>query len=173
VDRDHEFGEYYASRAERMRRFAFLVCGDWDRAEDVAQTAFVKLFVAWHRVNSADGPDPYLRQIIVRSVIDENRRPWRRERPMPPADLPDTAVTDPDDGDRAELVRALATVPLRQRATLVLRFFEDLSVAETAELLGCSTGTVKSQTARGLDALRNALTTANISLPAVSVRNEQ
>ncbi len=151
-----------------MRGAAYLMCGDWHRAEDVVQTAFVKLYLAWHRVNAEGALDQYVRQIITRSLVDEKRRPWRRERAMPSHDLPDVAGNDPPAEDRMVLVQALAQVPTRQRATLVLRFFEDLSVEETAALLGVSAGTVKSQTSRGLDVLRAALTAANVSLPSAN-----
>jgi RNA polymerase sigma-70 factor (sigma-E family) len=167
VDRDQEFGDYYTSRADRMRGAAYLMCGDWHRAEDVVQTAFVKLYLVWHRVSAEGAIDQYVRRIISRSLVDESRRPWRREQAEPPHELPQATVSDPPPEDRLVLVQALAQVPVRQRATLVLRFFEDLSVEETAAMLGISVGTVKSQTSRGLDALRAALSTANVSLPSI------
>jgi RNA polymerase sigma-70 factor (sigma-E family) len=166
VDRDREFGDYYTSRVDRMRGAAYLMCGDWHRAEDVVQTAFVKLYLVWHRVDANGVLDQYVRQIITRSFVDESRRPWRRERVVSSDELPEATVHDPPPEERMVLVQALAQVPTRQRATLVLRFFEDLSVEETAAMLGVSVGTVKSQTSRGLDALRAALSAANLSLPS-------
>jgi len=171
VDRDREFGDYYASRANRMRGAAYLMCGDWHRAEDVVQTAFVKLYLAWHRIHADGSPDQYLRQIIARSLVDESRRPWRRERAVASEHLPEGIVNDPPAEDRMVLVRALAQVPARQRTTLVLRFFDDLSVEETATLLGVSVGTVKSQTSRGLDVLRTALEAENVSLNRTNGRS--
>jgi RNA polymerase sigma-70 factor (sigma-E family) len=168
VDRDREFGDYYTSRADRMRGAAYLMCGDWHRAEDVVQTAFVRLYLGWHRVNAEGAIDQYVRQIITRSLVDESRRPWRRERVVPSDELPEATVNDPPPEERMVLVHALAQVPARQRVTLVLRFFEDLSVEETAAMLRVSVGTVKSQTSRGLDALRAALSAANVSLPSIN-----
>ena len=152
--RDEEFAAYFTSRSGAMRGTAFLLCGDWHRAEDLVQTAFVKLFRAWHRVAAREKLDAYTRQILVRTFLDETRSGFvHREEPS--AERIDHAV--PEAGgveDRLVLVRALADLPARQRATLVLRFWEDMSVEDTAKALRCSVGTVKSQTARGLDAMR-------------------
>lgn len=157
MDRDREFGEYYASRAHRMRAAAYLMCGDWHRAEDVVQNAFIKLYLGWHRIRADTPPDQYLRQVIATTMIDDGRRPWRRERATPDETIPDRSVTDPVPEDRMVLLQALAQLPARQRVTLVLRYFEDLSTGETAEMLGIAVGTVKSQTARGLEGLRSVL----------------
>jgi RNA polymerase sigma-70 factor (sigma-E family) len=135
-----------------------LLCHDWHRADDLTQIAFVKLYGAWQRIRDRGALDAYVRSCLVRAAVDESRRPWRRERavevvPDNPAPS-DTASTVAD----RELVRtALARVPLGQRTVLVLRFFEGLDVAATATALGCSEGNVKSQTARGLTALKAAL----------------
>lgn len=154
-DRDEGFAAYFASRSGAMRGTAFLLCGDWHRAEDLVQTAFVKLYRAWHRVGAREKLDAYTRQILVRTFLDETRGGFRH-REEPTADTVDRAapeVSGPE--DRLVLVRALADLPARQRATLVLRFWEDLSVEDTAKALRCSEGTVKSQTSRGLDAMRD------------------
>lgn len=145
---EDEFRALYVARAPALRRTAFLLCGDWHQAEDLVQVSFAKLYASWRR---AERPEAYVRQVLVRSWVDETRRPWRRERSV--ADLPEVAMTDVED-HREVLRAALAQVPARQRACLVLRFFEDLSVTETARVLGCTEGNVKSQTSRGLDALR-------------------
>jgi RNA polymerase sigma-70 factor (sigma-E family) len=137
-----------------LRHEAYLMCGDWQRAEDVVQIALTKLYAAWHRIDER-GADGYARRILANVVIDERRRPWRREVCV--VGLPDygyEAVALASSDLRGELVRALGTLPTRQRVALVLRFWVDASVAETAEILGCSTGTVKSQTSRALDTLR-------------------
>ncbi|MGB2569436.1 SigE family RNA polymerase sigma factor [Micromonospora citrea] len=156
-DRDTAFAEYFAARSAAMRGTAYLLCGDWHRAEDLVQTAFTKLYLVWNRVARHEVLDAYVRQILVRTFLDERRRGWWRrervggedaERPTP-ADSPE---------NRLVMLRALAAVPPRQRAVLVLRYWEDLSVDEAAALLGCSAGTVKSQAARGLDTLRGLLT---------------
>ena len=114
-------------------------------------------------MSSTDWPVGYARKILLRCWLDERRKPWRRKENRD-GEVPDGALLAPDPAAsygqgqaRAELFRALSSVPPRQRAVLVLRFFESLSVAETAEVLGCSEGTVKSQTARGLAAMRAAL----------------
>jgi RNA polymerase sigma-70 factor (sigma-E family) len=150
--KEQAFRELYVGRAPALRRTAFLLCGDWHQAEDLVQVAFEKLYASWHRVRAAEALDAYVRRTLVRCWVDETRRPHRRERPV--ADVPDHGVEGPE---RESLHLALAAVPPRQRACLVLRFYDDLSVAQTARLLGCTEGTVKSQTSRGLEALRAAL----------------
>jgi RNA polymerase sigma-70 factor (sigma-E family) len=157
ADLPASFEEYFRLRRDGVRRSAYLLCGDWHRADDLAQTAFVRLHRKWHTVREPRAMDAYLRRTLVRAMIDESRRPWRRERPDPV--LPDGSLDGPADGvaTRHVLVDGLRSVPPRQRAVLVLRFLEGLDVAGTAEVLGCSAGTVKSQTAHGLAALRLAL----------------
>ncbi|MBW4715667.1 SigE family RNA polymerase sigma factor [Saccharothrix obliqua] len=156
---EQEFAEYFAARREAVRRTAFLLCGDWHRADDLAQTAFVALHRRWRKVRDKGALDAYVRRTLVRAVIDESRRPWRRERfvdEVPETPAPDGEVAD-SVATREALVAGLKRVPPRQRAVLVLRFLEGLDVAAAAEVLRCSEGTVKSQTSRGLDALREAL----------------
>jgi RNA polymerase sigma-70 factor (sigma-E family) len=153
---DGDYEEYVASRMARLRRTAYLVCGDWHHAEDVLATVLAKLYVRWDRIRRSDSVDAYVRRMLVRAVVDEGRRPWRRERPAAYPVL-DAVVPAATPEDRLVLVAALAQMPARRRAVLVLRFYEQLSVAETAEALGISDGTVKSQCARGLAALRDAL----------------
>ncbi|WP_305789884.1 SigE family RNA polymerase sigma factor [Symbioplanes lichenis] len=155
-DRDAAFAEYFAARSGAMRATAYLLCGDWHRAEDLVQTAFTKLYVHWPRVTRHETLDPYVRRVLLRTFIDDGRRGWRRrERPYEQAREPTGDQPDPD--DRLMLVRALSAVPARQRAVLVLRYWEDLSVEATAAALNCSTGTVKSQASRGLATLRTLL----------------
>jgi RNA polymerase sigma-70 factor (sigma-E family) len=155
-ERDAAFTEYFAARSSAMRSTAFLLCGDWHRAEDLVQTAFTRLYLHWNRVTRHEVLDPYVRQMLVRAYIDDGRRArWRRERP-PEAAAEPAAEPAPSD-DRLVLVQALARVPARQRAVLVLRYWEDLSVEETATALKCSPGTVKSQAARGLATLRTLM----------------
>src|SRR6476469_402939 len=156
-DRDKEFAAYFASRSGAMRGTAYLLCGDWHRAEDLVQNAFVKLYRAWNRIAEHHKLDAYTRRVLVRTFLDENRRGFfHRERPT--AEQTDRAAP-PAGGveDRMVLLRALADVPPRQRASLVLRFWEDLSIEETAKSLGCTAGTVKSQVARGLAAMRDVV----------------
>jgi RNA polymerase sigma-70 factor (sigma-E family) len=158
ADRDEEFDAYFRARRDAVRRTAFLLCGDWHRADDHAQAAFVALHRHWRRIRDRSSLDAWMRRTLVRSVVDESRRPWRRER-VTDAPSPEVLVEGPADGvvTRHVLVDALRAVPPRQRAVLVLRFLDGLDVAATAEVLGCSQGTVKSQTADGLVALRGAL----------------
>lgn len=153
-----EFAEYFRARHDAVRRTAYLLCGDWHRADDHAQAAFVALHRSWRRIRDRSALDAWMRRTLVRSVVDESRRPWRRERFT--AEHPDV-VGVPAAADtvatRHVLVDGLRTVPPRQRAVLVLRFLEGLDVAGTAAALGCTEGTVKSQTAHGLAALRATL----------------
>ena len=162
---EQDFAEYFAARRDAVRRSAYLLCGDWHRADDLAQTAFVALHRRWRKIRDRGALDAYVRRTLVRAVIDESRRPWRRERFVD--ELPETAR--PGDGvagdgevgetiaNRTALLDGLRRVPPRQRAVLVLRFLEGLDVSATAEVLKCSEGTVKSQTSRGLSALREVL----------------
>ncbi len=155
---EREFADYFRTRRETVRRTAYMMCGDWHKADDHAQAAFVALHRNWRKIRDPRALDGWMRRTLTRSVIDESRRPWRREKPT--AEHTDV-VTIPPEADamatRQVLVDGLRTVPPRQRAVLVLRFFEGLDVAETARAMGCSEGTVKSQTARGLEALRASL----------------
>jgi RNA polymerase sigma-70 factor (sigma-E family) len=156
---DEEFVAFYAARAAQLRNTAYLLCGDWHLAEDLTQVAFAKLYRAWPRVERHDVLDQYTRQVLVRTFLDERRRPWRRERPTPPEDaVLDMTAPEVHSSEERELLRdALQTVPKRRRAVLILRFWADLSVEQVAAILGCTTGTVKSQTSRGLADLREAL----------------
>lgn len=151
-----EFREYVAARSNALWHTAFLMCGDAHQAEDVVQTTLMKLYAAWGRVDRSGGCDAYVRKILARCVVDEHRRGWRREKPV--ADLPDVvALAGSDAGERDVILRALAQLGPRQRAAVVLRFWEDLSVEQTAHVLNCSPATVRSQTARGLATLRGLL----------------
>jgi RNA polymerase sigma-70 factor (sigma-E family) len=132
------------------------MCGDWHQADDLVQTALTKLYVAWRRVRNNEAPDAYARQILTRCFLDERRRPWRRESPVEVLE-DHAASTEGADAGALDLRNALATLPPRQRATVVLRFWADASVTETAHALGCSEGTVKSQTARAINTLRSLL----------------
>ena len=156
-DADSDFSTYAGARLGALRRSAYLLCGDWHKAEDLAQTTLVKLYAAWPRVRRAESVDAYARATLVRAFLDDGRRRWRGERPT--GDLPDAPAPDPSDawGDRLDLARALARLPPRMRAVIVLRCWDDLSIAETARGLACSAGTVKSQTSRGLALLRQLL----------------
>ncbi|AXB46471.1 MULTISPECIES: SigE family RNA polymerase sigma factor [Amycolatopsis] len=157
---EQEFAEYFAAKRDSVRRTAYMLCGDWHRADDLAQTAFVSLHRRWRKIRDRAATDAYLRKTLVRASIDESRRPWRRERQV--EELPEPAVQsgprlDEQVATREDLLAGLRGVPSRQRAVLVLRYFEGLDVSGVAKALGCSEGTVKSQTARGLENLRKVL----------------
>ena len=159
-DDEKEFGDYVVGRSRRLCEFAYLMCGNWHTAEDAVQTALTKLFLAWRRLRDRGAVDPYVRRIIVRVLLDQRRLArFKREaswaQPPESNSAQDLADATPD---RLVVLQALAKVPPRQRAVLVLRYWEDQSVEETAELLKCSPGTVKSQSACGLQNLRELLT---------------
>lgn len=153
-----DFAEFAAARQSHLLRAAYLLTGDRDAAQDLAQETLVRLLMAWPRVRAADDPFAYSRRTMLNLYLRSRRRRWHGERPQ--EILPERPA--PDDHARADqrdlLNRALATLPPRQRAAVVLRQFEDLSEAETAQVMRCSTGTVKSLTSRGLSALRRHLT---------------
>lgn len=157
---EDSFREFARNQAVLLRRCAYLLCGDWHLAEDLVQTTLVKLYGAWPRIQRTDRPVSYARTTLTRCWLDERRRAWRRVEDRA-ADLPDhpdlaadPALHQERAAVRALLVDALAELPPGQRAVLVLRYFAGFSVAETAEALRCTEGTVKSQTSRGLAALR-------------------
>ncbi len=158
-DDEREFGDYVVARSRRLCEFAYLLCGDWHSAEDAVQNALTKLYLAWRRLRDRAAIEPYVRKIIVRVILDQRRlASFRRESSwaQPPERLSAGDLTDATP-DRMAVLEALAKVPPRQRAVLVLRYWEDMSIEETAELLNCSAGTVKSQSARGLQTLRELL----------------
>ncbi|MGA4543216.1 SigE family RNA polymerase sigma factor [Uniformispora flossi] len=153
---DEALREFIAVRRGPLLRSAFLLCGDMHDAEDLVQTTLVKVVLAGRRLDRIDNIEAYTRRTLMSVFISSRRRMWRREHPH--AAPPDTAAAAGSDPDMGLAVRvALTAVPPRQRAVLVLRYWEDLSVEETAQLLGVSPGTVKSQSARGLATLRAAL----------------
>lgn len=157
ADRDTAFTAYVAARQGQMRRLAFALCGDWHRADDMLQMAFTKLYLAWPRLQRDGVEDAYLRRTLVRVSIDESRRAWRRrERSgldgFDRAALPAAEVEESD-----AILTALAQLPMMQRKVVVLRFWMDLSVDETAHDLGVAPGTVKSHTARAMARLRELL----------------
>jgi RNA polymerase sigma-70 factor (sigma-E family) len=154
--RDDEFTQYVAARLGALRRLAFLLCQDWHRADDLVQATITRLYVHWGRASVLDHTDAYTRTILVREFLGEQRSGWARRVSLHP-DAPDRPGFPPDCDAMLDVRAALVALPARQRATLVLRFYCDLSVEQTAGLMGCSAGTVKSQTAKGLAALRDQL----------------
>lgn len=152
---DAAFSAYVEARRTQLFRTACLLCGDPHRAEDVVQDALARLYSAWDRVSRLDNVDGYVRRIIVNAHLSDRRRPWRRESAAEPRDValqPGFAMED------ADAVRsALRALPPGQRRVIVLRHIWNLTVEETAAELGISTGTVKSQSADALAALRRTL----------------
>ena len=154
ASRDLDFGEYFAARVQRFRRVAFAFCGDWHEAEDLVQAMFVQLYRRWRRVRPATA-DAYARRILLNLFLAGRRTSAREYVTSSP---PETESPPGRDSHvRLDVERALAELTPRQRAMIVLRFLEDLPVTEVATLLGVAEGTVKSQTARGVEALRAAL----------------
>jgi len=156
VKHDHEFESFVRQRrAHLVRTATALTAGDGFLAEDLVQGSLVRLYLAWGRARSGN-VEAYARRVLVNAFIDHRRRPFvRREHAV--ASLPDSAATGGGELDDVRLLNALAGLPARMRAAVVLRHVEDLSVEDVAEALGCSAGTVKSQTARGIAKLREAL----------------
>jgi RNA polymerase sigma-70 factor (sigma-E family) len=152
---DDEFVDFAESSRDRLRRTAYLMCGDWHRSSDIVQEALIRVYVAWPRLERKGGMTAYARRAVVSVAIDQSRR--RSSTELPSAH--DETVRGSGDVatgvvDRDLLLRALALLPKRQRACVVLRYYEDLPVADVAAALGISEGTVKSQTSRALATLK-------------------
>ncbi|GAB3469362.1 SigE family RNA polymerase sigma factor [Actinophytocola sediminis] len=151
---ENAYREYVTARMEVMRCTAYLLCRDWHTADDLVSITISKLYRHWSRIGEHDTIDAYVRKALLNTWLSEKRRPWHR-REQPTDELPELApATEYAVVNRAQLIDLLDGLPPRRRAAVVLRHYLDLSVEETAEILGCSVGTVKSQTARGLDTLR-------------------
>jgi RNA polymerase sigma-70 factor, ECF subfamily len=154
---EEEFREFVAARSAALLRTAYLLAGDWATAEDLLQTALTKTYLAWRRLGEIEAVEPYARRVLINTATSWWRRRWHGERPtevMPERAAPDQIE---EQVERDVLWRHVKSLPVRQRAVLVLRFYEDMSEAQTAALLNISVGTVKSQTSRALSALRQKL----------------
>jgi RNA polymerase sigma-70 factor (sigma-E family) len=152
-----EFSEFATLRWSSLVRTAYLLTGDRGHAEDLVQTALTKCFVAWPRLRSRDAADAYVRKVVLNTFIS-----WRRKRSwheLPSEDPPEEVAADTteDLAQRSVLLAALADLPPRQRAVVVLRFYEDLGIQQVAKELGCSTGSVKRQTSEALKKLRRII----------------
>ncbi|HET9139182.1 SigE family RNA polymerase sigma factor [Actinophytocola sp.] len=163
-DDEERFRAFAAGSAVSLGRLAYLLCGDRHFAEDLVQSCLMKLYRVWPRIDQPAAVDAYVRQVLLRVWLNERRKPWRRAESRTGV-VPDLAATGSDpalgvgsDHVRQLLRQALAEVPPRQRVAVVLRYWSQLSVTETAAIMRCSEGTVRSQTARGLTALRAAMT---------------
>ena len=149
------FARFVAERERSLQRTAWLLTGDWALAEDLVQTALVRAWPHWERIRRRDDPEIYVRRVMVSTWINWSRRKWRGEHPA--AELPD----GPASGDlateavaRVAVRSALGSLTDRQRAVLVLRVFDDLTEAQTAQVLGCAVGTVKSTMSQVMARLR-------------------
>jgi len=174
-----QFGAYVHARRDVVRRSAYLLCGDWHFADDLVQLTFVRVGAGWRRIRDHGAVDRYVQTCLVRTYLAETRR-WFRRRERSTGELP--AVADAagagavaeDVSRRVAVAAALRRLTPGQRAVIVARFYADLDVAATAEALGCSVGTVKSQTSRALRALRDHLTDIDVitgdEVPHVAAR---
>jgi RNA polymerase sigma-70 factor (sigma-E family) len=166
------FVEFAQSSRDRLRRTAYLLCGDWDQASDHVQEGLIRVYVAWPRLTRAGREHAYARKAVVSAFLDHSRRRSSTEVPTEPDqdqpsghDVAEAVVL------RTALMAALADLPARQRACVVLRYFDDLSIADTAAVLGCTEGTVKSQTSRALGALRTTFDGAALDDLAIEGAN--
>jgi len=150
-----EFAEFAETMSPRLRRMAFLLCGDWHTAEDLAQTALAKVFVSWRKIRRQDAAHAYATRTLVNTYLADRR--LKRNGEVLRSWLPEPLAEAPAPETRMVLLDALATLPPRSRAVVVLRYWADLSVDQAAAVLGCSPGNVKSQSARALDRLRAVL----------------
>jgi RNA polymerase sigma-70 factor (sigma-E family) len=167
---EEDFRGWVASQRASMRATAYMLSGDWYLADDLVQDALARLFSVWGRVTASGDPNGYARRVLVNLYLDHRRRPSRREEPhgtLPDGPAPEPVRASPD----PVLVRALREVPAGQRAVLVLRYWDDLSVEQTAAALKTSAGNVKSQSSRGLVALRAALARQGV-IDAMSAHEE-
>ncbi|QNN54538.1 SigE family RNA polymerase sigma factor [Nocardioides mesophilus] len=157
ADREQRYVDFVTGRWSALFRLAYLLTGSEPAAEDLLQTTLMKTYAAWARINRVEEPEAYVRRMLVNGAISESRRGWRRERAT--AELPEMPGVDLEhvvDG-RADLWPVIRELPPRQRAVVVLRYYEDLSEEEIARVLGCSRGTVKSQASDAMRSLRRRL----------------
>ena len=152
---EREFTEFAVATSPRLRRAAFLLCGDWHTAEDLVQTTMTKVFVSWRRIRRQDAAYAYAARALVNTYLTDKR--LKRTAEIATDRLPERPVESPAPETRLVVLDALATLPPRGRAVVVLRYWADMSVDQVAAALGCSPGNVKSQSSRALDKLRVVL----------------
>jgi RNA polymerase sigma-70 factor (sigma-E family) len=164
--RDTEFAEFVDGRFTALQRFGYLLTGEWHLAEDLVQASLTKVWFHRNSLRSGTAMESYTRTVMVNTSTQWWRRRWRGETPT--ERLPETHAASEYGtvDDRDLLLRALATLPRRTRATLVLRYFEDLPESEIAQIMGCSIGTVKSHVSRGLAKLREHHLVTAVAAPA-------
>lgn len=155
-DSGAEFSDYMSARMPSLRRLALLLCQDWHQADDLLQTTMTKTFVCWAKASGAESTDAYVRAILVHEFLHERRTGWARRVSL--TDQPiETAAASADHDGALDLWAAVGALPARQRAVLVLRYYCDLNVHESAQALGCTPSTIKSQTAKALATLRRII----------------
>ena len=155
---EKEFEQYALARWATLHRLALLLTGSESAAQDLVQVTLEKTYVAWPRIATMAAPDGYVRRIMVNSLASSRRRAWHRHE-VPVNDPPDRYGTDAEHVvlDRALLWPMVCALPRRQRAVIVLRYYEDLSEREIADVLGCAVGTVKSTASDAMAALRRGI----------------
>jgi RNA polymerase sigma-70 factor (sigma-E family) len=173
TEQEREYVEYVRSRLPSLRRTAYLVLGDGDRADDAVQDALTVLYRRWGRLTEVLSVDAYVHTMVVRACLAYRRRSWSRV--LLRGEPPDAAVECGSGrvDDRVVIREALCQLPVRQRTAVILRYLCDLPVADVAQVLGCSEGTVKSRTHHGLRALRAVLgerATASVATAATTHR---
>lgn len=165
--RDREFADFVDGRFTALQRFGYLLTGEWHLAEDLVQTSLTKVWFHRNSLRSSNALESYTRTVMVNTSTQWWRRKWKGETPTEHLPEPHQHASGQSEyglvDDRDLLLRALATLPRRTRATLVLRYFEDLPEAEIADIMGCSLGTVKSNVSRGLAKLREHHLVAAVS----------
>ena len=159
---EQDFVEFVAGRWTALYRLAYLLTASPTGAEDLLQSTFEKAYVSWSRISRMEYPEAYMRRMLTNALVSSQRRAWLREvpsdsMPEPPGDSGDIGVLD-----RSLLWPLVCALPVRQRAVIVLRYYEDLTEAQIADVLGCAPGTVKSQTSAAMKALRRALAAAGV-----------
>ncbi len=167
TSRDVAFSEFAAATTPRLFRSALLMCGDWHLAEDLVQTTLGKLYAAWPKVERAEAPEAYARGALTKTFLSHKR--VRRNAETPTVDLGDAgAEASTDASTRLELFAALRTLEPLDRAVVVLRYWEDRSVSETARDVGLSEGAVRTRSSRALARLRAELSDTGSQSPAAA-----
>lgn len=164
MDRDLDFADFVASRWASLYRLAYLLAASPAGAEDLLQTTLEKAYVRWGRISQMEHPEAYVRRMLVTSLASGRRRRWLGERPT--EHLPEGLDDSGEVGvlDHSLLWPLVCALPARQRAVIVLRYYEDMTEAQIADTLGCAAGTVKSQTSAAKAALRRALAASGVGL---------
>jgi RNA polymerase sigma-70 factor (sigma-E family) len=169
---ENSFSDYVAARQRSLVRLAFLLAGDFHAAEDIVQSALARTYLSWNRIRDKQALDAYVRRAVVNEHINWWRRAWRRMEHST-GELPNWLPVEPTPelSDEHDSLRGkIQALPRRQRAVIVLRYYEGLSIAETADVLGCAEGTVRSNASRALKALRTGLSgssTASFAGPQI------